>query len=269
MPWDARSAEDVEEARSDRASSGGRRRPWTVLRPAFALLVAGSWLVMVLTSLAGGFQLVGQTSAERDFAQGRVTSYAFLESRPGTGTGGWWQGSLDGLTDASEPVEPQYSELVYTLAAGSPRIAVSEQVDPSPRVWSSWSEAETTWLQQQVVGSEIPSGVANLRLGTTAQVHAVLRVVLAGGMLALVLFGPVPRHGNRWFWFWLIGLPAGLGVLAYAVWEIGGWRDHRAPAPERRARGGYGFLVMFAGGVLIAVAAQTLYGLLGATVIPL
>jgi hypothetical protein len=38
--------------------------------------------------------------------------------------------------------------------------------------------------------------------------------------LVVVVRGPAPTRGTRWFWFWLLGLPWGLGVVAYAVLEL-------------------------------------------------
>ena len=267
MSRDAREVAEDAESRITRAGSGGRCR--LPLRPLLSIVVVGLWSAMVIASLAGGWQLVGQSSAVRDVADGRITSYALVESRPDiSGAGGWWTDPRSELVDANGSQDSDV-ELIYTLADGRPRIAVPGHVDPTPTMWGTWSEQELAWIQQEFVESQIPAGTVNLDLGRTERVHTVLALVLAGGMLALVVAGPVPRHGNRWFWFWLIGLPGGLGVVAYAIWELGGWRDHRAPPPERRSGGGYGFLLLLLWGMLGVIGWQLLTSLLGATVIPL
>ncbi|WP_151523227.1 hypothetical protein [Serinicoccus kebangsaanensis] len=161
------------------------------------------------------------------------------------------------------------TSVVYTVEGSRPRLVVPDRIAPSVSSWGSWVESEVEWIQEDLLTSGLPSTVAVHAQSPVVRAHGLLGLVLAGGTLALVLFGPAPRHGNRWFWFWLIGLPAGLGALAYAVWEVGGWRDHRAPAADRRSGGGYGFLGLLGWGSLSVIAWQLLTWLLGATVIPL
>ncbi|GEM_PF-5393751 len=56
-------------------------------------------------------------------------------------------------------------------------------------------------------------------------------LLLGTGFVALVLLGPPPTRGTKWFWFWVAPLPLGLGVLAYAVCE-----RVAPPRPARPAR---------------------------------
>ncbi|QGN57347.1 hypothetical protein [Nostocoides sp. HKS02] len=82
--------------------------------------------------------------------------------------------------------------------------------------------------------------------------------------LALVVFavgairGGVPRHGTRWFWFWVISLPLGAGVLWFALSKR--LRDREPARP--RWTGGQGFAISVVGGGLIQLgvaAGQVLF----------
>ena len=62
-------------------------------------------------------------------------------------------------------------------------------------------------------------------------------VLLFVGFLVVVL-GPRPRRGTRWFWFWIVGGPLSVGLPIFAVAELlraevrGG--GHRPPTGGRR-----------------------------------
>ena len=74
--------------------------------------------------------------------------------------------------------------------------------------------------------------------------------------------GRAPRWGTRWFWFWVINLPLGVGVLWFAVSERlrdrGPHRgsDRAQDRAQDRARwnGGQGFAVSVVGVPLIGLA---------------
>lgn len=272
MTW-GDGASQIDSSEVQTAPAPSTRRPHRLLRRLLGLVVVGLWCTLILTAFAGGYRIVDHSTAVHDFENGQITSYAVLQEDPtqrgGSGLGGWWAPD-PGWGDATpEQMTDGAPGLVYTVPDSRPRVVVSDGLVPGSLGWSSWSPEELQWVREDLMGSEIPSGTVALQLGTAARVHGVLGMVLAGGMLTLVLAGPAPRHGTRWFWFWLIGLPAGLGVLAYAVWELGGWRDHRAPAPALRSRGGYGVMTLLLGSFLIGMVLSLLMWLLGTTVIPL
>ena len=229
------------------------------------------WAAWALLSLLGGHQLVHHSQAVEDLSYGRMTSFELVADRPGgvsSSTAGWWTGQ--DLAPASvEDVRTGTAFVVYTVAGARPRLVVPDRMALSTTGWGSWTESEMEWIEAELVTSGLPSTVAASGRGSVAQAHGLLGLVLALSMLLRVVFGRAPVHGTRWFWFWLIGLPAGLGVLAYAIWEEGGWRDHRAPAPQQRSTGGYGFAVLLLGSFLLTAGAQLLTWLLGVTVIPL
>lgn len=82
-------------------------------------------------------------------------------------------------------------------------------------------------------------------------------VVWAGlaqlGLLALAIGGirgRVPRHGTRWFWFWVISLPLGLGVVWFALSE----RLRDRASVRQRWTGGQGLAVGLVGVPVIHLA---------------
>ena len=38
--------------------------------------------------------------------------------------------------------------------------------------------------------------------------------------MLVVILGPRPRRGTRWFWFWVVGGPLAVGVPIFAVAEL-------------------------------------------------
>jgi hypothetical protein len=80
--------------------------------------------------------------------------------------------------------------------------------------------------------------------------------------LAILIAGPAPVIGTRWYWFWInAGIPLGLGTLAWLILERP-WSARVAqpsePGVEKRDRGYVGFLVA----VVAAIALTALDALL-------
>lgn len=74
----------------------------------------------------------------------------------------------------------------------------------------------------------------------------------------IVLLGPRPRRGTRWYWMWVGMLPYGIGLAALAWFEhlrprrpTVGVADERWFAVERRRSGAQGFFTLVAGGVAV------------------
>ena len=98
------------------------------------------------------------------------------------------------------------------------------------------------------------------------------RVIHAGAWLLMVstlvvIIGPRPRRGTRWFWFWVVGGPLSVGVPIYAVAELLRPRYElegtvHPPGVAGRWSGliglAIGFVVSLVGtGVLIALSAES------------
>lgn len=79
----------------------------------------------------------------------------------------------------------------------------------------------------------------------------------------VVILGPRPRRGTRWFWFWVVGGPLSIGVPLFAVTEL--LRPRHEPEgtvhPPGVAGRWSGLLGFAAGFLLSAVGAGVLVGL--------
>ncbi|MFJ8579691.1 hypothetical protein [Micromonospora sp. NPDC093277] len=92
-----------------------------------------------------------------------------------------------------------------------------------------------------------------------------LAVALGLGWLVVLVAGPPPVAGTRWYWFWIGSLPFGVGLLAWAYRER--WRGDVPPVRPRRS-GWVGLGWMLLGGLLLSVAVAALGRLLGDYVVP-
>ncbi|GGK74047.1 hypothetical protein [Ornithinimicrobium pekingense] len=243
-----------------------RRTAGPVLRLVAAALLMGGWAVHLVTSFVGGYETVPWLTLEHEKHQ--VTSMTVVSSDPAPG-GPWWTATDPG-TLSDPATEGQPWKVVYTVADGQ-RVRVADPHHGAfgpPSSTSGWSSEPTgEELRDTLLARDLPA-VGTARMPPAWHVSQVSGLALALGTLALVVAGPRPVHGNRWFWFWLVQMPAGLGVLAYAVYELGGHRHARA-AGGLRVGGGWGVLYLLSGYVVVSVVGGLLALLLGTTVVPL
>ncbi|MFC8850825.1 MULTISPECIES: hypothetical protein [unclassified Micromonospora] len=107
-----------------------------------------------------------------------------------------------------------------------------------------------------------------------APAHRITAAAVVLGWLAMLVVGPDPVAGTRWFWFWLGSLPFGVGVLAWLYrerWRPPARQPYRQgmalPVADRRSGwAGLGWTLLAGLGLSLAVAA--LRGLLGGALIP-
>ena len=95
---------------------------------------------------------------------------------------------------------------------------------------TQFSDAFTASLAEAVQaagGEELQASV-----GTPFALRLLTGPLLTAAFLVLLLAGPAPRIGTRWFWFWVATLaPLGLGLLTWLI------REHPRPAePDLEAR---------------------------------
>jgi hypothetical protein len=94
----------------------------------------------------------------------------------------------------------------------------------------------------------------------------VLAGVIALLSLAILIQGPAPGLGTRWFWFFLGGLPYGLGVLLWLRAERP-WTEPEPPAPDKktgqpkRYSGLTGLGLMILGGMVVSILVALLRSL--------
>ncbi len=105
----------------------------------------------------------------------------------------------------------------------------------------SYSDRATAWVLSR---TDFRSGVVWTGLGQLA-----LMLVFF-----IALFGRKPQNGTRWFWFWVINLPLGIGIVWYAVSE----HLHDSTPFTTPRRGGQGFLLSLAGLAFIPLTVMVL-----------
>jgi hypothetical protein len=161
-------------------------------------------------------------SVEADLAQGQVTSWVvrLVET-----DGGFF------ISGGRTSVEP----------AGDGRDALGETVDEWPSsdgrltvaYWVDLPVADLRVIDPDRAAPPELEAIAD-RLGAAAVEDrtrsltystfsdGVSKADVAISLVALLVgvMGPRPGRGTRWFWFWLIWLPFGLGLLAFAVFEV-------------------------------------------------
>ena len=243
---------------------------------------AGDWRERLVVALGGAVVAVVAVLLVLAWSTGlRESTFEQLRADLGDGTVQQWYaaegleaGPLDLVTASTSTVRGDLDEAVddaYLPPKGDPLGGIL--------VWRTWGDPG--WN----VASE--SGVANRDDGyretateaSTAlvgQLRAakvpmkpfefsdggwVRGAVVVGGLALVVLLvaGPAPRAGNRWFWFWtMLTIPVGLGFVAYAVVELIGIRRRPDPPLTKRWSGPLGFfgsiLVAFLFGVIAQVA---------------
>ncbi|WP_223256764.1 hypothetical protein [Micromonospora endophytica] len=251
---------------NDEAS--GRARPWwRVLR----LAVVGLWLVTASVAWWTAPREQSYEQARADLAAGRVTAYEWgyhwdVDVRPA-----WFPNP--------------------TMASAGTLGPLFQWRTPDGRVW--WTDT-TRFDQVEVTGTveksdysgpgavgvaqEIRSAGLEDRYG---EIRPYSTVLTAAGLVFTVVFlgvvvaGPAPVLGTRWFWFWLVsGVPYGLGLLFWLAREHP-WSGTAAATattsggPRERDRGLLGFAIGAVAAILLSLVSLALHEVLGDRWIPL
>ncbi|NNM47200.1 hypothetical protein [Knoellia koreensis] len=245
-----------------------RARVRRVGRPLLAALLIGGWLAWATVTYVTQAREVSVKQFTTDLEAGDIVAFRAVSNVRG-GYGRWAEDPIDydiPATDASGRLLPPVED------AGS--ITVMYWTDnPIGRIrivddYSVPVEERIAALHQ----ADVPPNTALDGPSDAGQA-----VALALGLVTLlaIIGGPVPTRGTRWFWFWVLGLLWGWGVVAYAVGEL---LRPRAPeavgaesgaVPRRRRWSGWeGFAVQLVVGILGGLAAAEVSRLTGGVVIP-
>ena len=188
----------------------------------WVLLVAWSvWLVAVWVVQP---RMVPQGFLADDLAQGRVTSYRVVTV------------DEDGRRG---PASGPYRLNVYPAGADNREVVDGEVVDSDgrPVTVAYWVDSPVASLRvldtNGIPSSTVIDAVAGFRDAGVPEASASVffrglpadRAYNAGSLLLLatlvvVIMGPRPRRGTRWFWFWLLGGPLSVVVPVFAVAEL-------------------------------------------------
>jgi hypothetical protein len=217
---------DAAPAQEERSWSGWWR--WIGI----ALLVG--WVVVLASAVLVGERETSHVDLEKAIAAGDVSEIEVAGGLDKHGNGfttvelRWRDGFVRRYAEVREVgrgagrAEPPRVRAGYAdrLAEAYPDLRVERVGDP-----------ELRGFEAGVVGYRLPGWSAS----------ALLVVTL--GSLLLLICGPQPWRATKWAWFWITGLAAPLGQLAYLV--VGGPTPlgRRPAAGTRRLAGGWAFLL--------------------------
>jgi hypothetical protein len=199
--------------RSTFAGATSRRALGWVLLIAWAVWLVALWVAQP--------RLVSQDFLAGELAQGRPTAYSVVtvhEERAG-GFSSPYRLEVSSVSDEDRApaLNGDYSGPAVSIAywVDEP-VAHLRVVDPD-----GLGSDRPAALVQDLTAAGVPEApAARLSLEPPAQ-----RAYTSGGWLMLssvlvVILGPRPRRGTRWFWFWLAGGPLSVGVALFAVAEL-------------------------------------------------
>jgi len=234
------------------------RRPeswWPTLRIALVVL----WVAWAALSWWYAPRDAGVARARADLAAGRVVSHQWGD---GWDDGGVWRWpdppQVRSWDDVDGPIfvwQTSDRRIRYAVAdeSSSGEYHLDGTVDPS-----RYSGPEAASLAQAVRSAELDPAANGFSSRRPALALVTLLVGL--GLLGLLVAGPRPVIGTRWFWFWLVsGVPFGLGLLYWLArenpWSPNVKRPTGALGPAPRHRGYVGLAVALvtavAGGLLV------------------
>ncbi|NBE83221.1 hypothetical protein [Micromonospora rubida] len=247
--------------------AGWTGRWWGVLRLALVLL----WLLAAAVSWWTAPRKQSYEQARADVTAGHVTAYQWGDSWATGGSPRPWFGA-SGLR-ASSTLGPLFAwrtpegRVYWTDTDSFDQATTTGAVDPGnysgPGAVGIAQDLRAGGLEQRA-GEVRPLGVAVTGIG----------LVVAAVFLGVVVAGPAPVLGTRWFWFWLASTaPYGLGMLFWLS------RDHPWSRPvvpaamlgdrERRDRGILGLGLGILATILISLLLLTLHEALGDRWVPL
>jgi hypothetical protein len=220
----------------------------------WVLLVA--WAVWLVALWVAQPRLVPQEFLAGELAQGRPTSFSVVTVQEDRAVGFL---STDGLDvssvsdqDRAAALAGDYSgpavSIAYWVDAPVARLRV---VDPN----GLGSDVPAVLVQDLTAAGVPEAPPGRLWLDPPAQRTYTAGVVLVLLSTLVVILGPRPRRGTRWFWFWLVGGPLSVGVAIFAVAEL--IRPRHEPAGTVHPRGVAGRwngLTGFAAGFVLSIA---------------
>lgn len=180
-----------------------------------------SWLAWLAAVFVVQPRLVPQGLLADDLAQGRVTSYRVVtveeDGRRGPASGPYRVNVYPAAADLSEVVEGEVDDRPVTVAywVDSP-VAALRVLDPDEP--SSDTTAEVVDGFRAAGMPEASAGAFFRGLPANGAYNAASVLLVATTLV--VILGPRPRRGTRWFWFWLIGGPLAVAVPVFAVAEL-------------------------------------------------
>ncbi|RKN19943.1 hypothetical protein D7147_13580 [Micromonospora musae] len=228
---------------------------WQVLRVVLLVL----WICWAASSWWSAPRQASTARARADLSAGRMVSYQWAAGWDNTADWSWAEDRGLWLSGRAGPL--------FVWRTGDWRVHYAEfdrdftgPTEPGSFDATQYSGAEAAAFDQLLQSAELDRRWQGMDspppLGNLA-------ALLMLGLLTVLVLGPAPARGTRWFWFWVLtGVPFGLGL----IWWLGRERPwHPAePAPptavgrDPRDRWYAGLLI----GIATSIAASLLlYGL--------
>ncbi|WP_431947550.1 hypothetical protein [Micromonospora marina] len=255
-------------ARPDITDVGGFRGPrswWRVLR--IVLLV--SWVSWAALSWWSAPREASVVQARSDLSSGRMVSYEWAGGWASTGRWGWTDGRAPRFSGRSGPL--------FLWRTGDWRVHYTEFDRGSTGPVSPGSFDATRYSGPQAAAFDEVLLSANLQprwpgVGAPPPVRT-LPVLLLLSFLTVLVLGPDPARGTRWFWFWVLtGVPFGLGLIWWLARERPWYpADHRPPdasGRDQRERWYIGLLIGIASSIAVSGLLYGLRHVLGTWYVP-
>ncbi|HYN94759.1 MAG TPA: hypothetical protein VES42_12995 [Pilimelia sp.] len=240
-------------------------RWWGVLRVAVVLL----WLLAAAASWWTGPREQSYDRARADVAAGRVTAYQWGDYWDAGNARTWFgparlhsSGTLGPLFVWRTPD----GRVRWTNTDHFGRVKVMGTVDEvnysGPGAMGIAQDVRAAGLERRSGGVD-PFGAGRAFVG----------LILGLVFLGVVVAGPAPTRGTRWYWFWLVAAaPYGLGLLYWLARERP-WSPSAAPAaeaggPDRRSRGILGLGLGVVASILVSLLLLILHSILGDRWVP-
>ncbi|WP_326552246.1 hypothetical protein [Micromonospora sp. NBC_01813] len=241
-------------------------RWWSVLRLGLVLL----WLFAAVTAWWTAPRQQSYDQATADVAAGRVVAYQWGENWD-AGRRTWFGSAVLRSSDELGPV--------FAWRTTDGRVRWTDTSTFGQRTATGTATAgRFTGPGAAAIGQELrAAGLEDRASGvqSAGQVGTGIGFVLGVVFLAIVVGGPAPVRGTRWYWFWLVYLaPFGLGLLFWLARDRP-WSGVAAAPPgvvdlggQRRDSGIRGFAVGLLAAILIGLLTVFLHGVLGDWLVP-
>ena len=211
-------------------------------------VILGGWVLWAALAWWSTPRQVDLGQLDRDLAADRVVTWQRAD--------GWGDGTWEFRGRHPEPAPAENGQMfVWTVPTGQTRYVdaiVDVDAVPADRYAEQLAATALPWRADRVLAH---------RVADSAGLLGVLTGLL---WLTMLVAGPPPRRGTRWYWFWLGLLPYGVGMLAWLYREK--WR----PPADRvnRHTGWLGVAWAIAFGFVIGAAVVGARYLLGGSVVP-
>ncbi|MDG4764609.1 hypothetical protein O7632_10920 [Solwaraspora sp. WMMD406] len=237
-----------------------RWRWWDVLRLALVML----WLVAAGTAWWTTPRQQSYEQAKADVAAGRVVAYQWGDNW-GARNGAWFSPAPLRSSGDLGPLfvwRTEAGRVYWTNTEVSGEVTLTDTADAEnfsgPGAAGLAKDLRSAGLEQRIGGVHSVG-----QIGT--QVGFVLGVVC----LAVIVGGPAPVRGTRWYWFWLVYLvPYGLGMVFWLARDRPWTGTAAAPlnlldgATPPRDSGFVGFGLGLLAAIVISFLTMALHGIL-------